>query len=120
MNTDAVHTELEARMSAVCRDKGTDFTTKMEALGRVVLFEDAVEAHTRGDLAKTMERLRQEKDVSAVFRRVDKVLRVRGRGRGAWRWWWWSCGGCGRRPVYDGVVSDDELMAALMTAVLEK
>ena len=117
MNTDdAILTELETRMGDVCRDKGTDFSTKMDALDRVVLFEDAVEAHARGDLAKTMECLRRQKEVPTVFRRVDKILRVR--GGGAWRWW--SCGGCGDcRPVYHGVVSDDDLMTALKAAILK-
>lgn len=106
MTTDAVFAELEARFFAA--EQARAFAARQEVIDRMLLLEDAVKARADGRLAETLESLRQEKKAIAVFRRVDEILEVR-----ATVWWW--CG-CGHR-VYDGV-SDDDLMAALQTALL--
>lgn len=99
MNSDAVYTELLTRRAGA---------TAEDHYKRVCLFLDAMDAHRCGHLAHVLEALRQRGETAGVFRHMDTILRVQP------RWWCW----CGVGGIYADF-SDDDLMAALSTAILK-
>lgn len=101
MTPDQTYVMLFARVTAL-----TGITVE-ERYKRTSLVLDAINAHGSGQLMFVLEALRQRGETADVFRRMDKTLGVRSRR--------WCCGGAA--GVYDAF-SEDELMAALHTAIV--
>ena len=112
MNTDAVHTELDARVDAAL-ERGDN---ARDNIRRLLVWEVVVCARDDGHLKDILTSMRRDRTRARalIVTRLDEILEVPRR-----RPWWSWCGRRDGRRVYDGF-PDAQLMDALATVLLEK